>query len=274
MRPAASFRAVGAAADFGPFTEFYQRTGRLARAVWPTVTEPLPRRSELRRRLGDDEAWNDFIETPIGGVVERTFASDLVRGVVLTDALISTFARADDADLQQNKCFLYHVIGGGTGDWDVPVGGMGAVSGELERPPATPARNIRTSAEATLGPTPDGEVRYRTTAGPPSPVVLPNVVRRPDVLATRRSNGLLGRRRRGTGHARPGSQPPEGAQVKVNLLLRRLPRLRDGAVAPDAAFGGTFHINETVAHNWTPPTSSAPPARSRIRCRAKSTAIR
>ena len=31
----------------------------------------------------------------------------------------------------QNRCFLYHVIGGGTGDWDVPVGGMGAVTGEL-----------------------------------------------------------------------------------------------------------------------------------------------
>ena len=65
-------------------------------------------------------------------VLERSFASDLVRGVVLTDALISTFAGAHDADLQQNKCFLYHVIGGGTGDWDVPEGGMGAVTAALE----------------------------------------------------------------------------------------------------------------------------------------------
>ena len=37
---------------------------------------------------------------------------------------------------------------------------------------------------------------------------------------------------------------PEGAQVKVNLLLTRLPRLRDAEVAPEAAFAGTFHINE------------------------------
>lgn len=37
---------------------------------------------------------------------------------------------------------------------------------------------------------------------------------------------------------------PEGAQLKVNLLLSRLPRLRDG-VSPEAAFGGTFHINES-----------------------------
>jgi phytoene dehydrogenase-like protein len=41
----------------------------------------------------------------------------------------------------------------------------------------------------------------------------------------------------------PGPKP-EGAQVKVNLLLTRLPKLRDTTVNPHAAFGGTFHINE------------------------------
>ncbi|HEY5231380.1 MAG TPA: NAD(P)/FAD-dependent oxidoreductase, partial [Galbitalea sp.] len=40
------------------------------------------------------------------------------------------------------------------------------------------------------------------------------------------------------------SAKPEGAQVKVNLLLKRLPKLRDTSVDPTAAFGGTFHINE------------------------------
>ncbi|HEY9308348.1 MAG TPA: NAD(P)/FAD-dependent oxidoreductase, partial [Microbacterium sp.] len=39
---------------------------------------------------------------------------------------------------------------------------------------------------------------------------------------------------------------PEGAQLKVNMLLRRLPRLRDERVAPEAAFAGTFHVNETM----------------------------
>ena len=61
-------------------------------------------------------------------MLEKTFSSDLVRGVALTDGLIGTFADAQGADLRQNICFLYHVIGGGTGDWDVPIGGMGAVS--------------------------------------------------------------------------------------------------------------------------------------------------
>ena len=36
----------------------------------------------------------------------------------------------------------------------------------------------------------------------------------------------------------------EGAQLKVNMLLTRLPRLRDASVDPAAAFAGTFHINE------------------------------
>ncbi len=40
---------------------------------------------------------------------------------------------------------------------------------------------------------------------------------------------------------------PEGAQVKVNLLLGRLPRLRDTDVAPEQAFGGTVHVNEGYA---------------------------
>jgi phytoene dehydrogenase-like protein len=40
--------------------------------------------------------------------------------------------------------------------------------------------------------------------------------------------------------------PPEGAQLKVNLLLKRLPRLRDPTVDPFEAFAGTFHVNESA----------------------------
>ena len=43
-------------------------------------------------------------------------------------------------------------------------------------------------------------------------------------------------------------EPAEGSQVKVNLMLSRLPRLRDGSVTPEQAFGGTFHINQTLSH--------------------------
>ena len=44
-----SFESLGA--DFDAWQSFYERTGALARAVFPTVTEPLMRRSELKRMM-------------------------------------------------------------------------------------------------------------------------------------------------------------------------------------------------------------------------------
>jgi phytoene dehydrogenase-like protein len=44
----------------------------------------------------------------------------------------------------------------------------------------------------------------------------------------------------------PAPDVATGSQVKVNLMLSRLPRLRDGAVTAEQAFGGTFHINQTL----------------------------
>jgi phytoene dehydrogenase-like protein len=43
----------------------------------------------------------------------------------------------------------------------------------------------------------------------------------------------------------PTATKADGAQVKVNLLLKRLPKLKDESLDPVAAFGGTFHINES-----------------------------
>ncbi|HEV7741937.1 MAG TPA: NAD(P)/FAD-dependent oxidoreductase, partial [Pseudolysinimonas sp.] len=106
----------------------------------------------------------------------------------------------------------------------------GAVSGALWRAAVDAGAQLVNNAEVT-GITPDGEVTVRVgdaertiAAG----LVLANVA--PYELAR-----LLGQ-----------NQPakPEGAQVKVNLLLKRLPRLRDAGVDAVAAFGGTFHANE------------------------------
>jgi phytoene dehydrogenase-like protein/uncharacterized protein YbaR (Trm112 family) len=130
-----SFEALGAGDDFPAWEQFYADTATLAAALFPGVTDPLITRSEakahLRTATGDDSLWNRFIDNPIGEDIQRSFENDLVRGVVLTDGLIGTFAPNIDPQLDANKCFLYHVIGGGTGDWDVPIGGMGAVSGAL-----------------------------------------------------------------------------------------------------------------------------------------------
>src|SRR5690348_3241614 len=101
---------------------------RVGERLFGTLTEPLRSRGEIRRILDHDAAWAALFETPLSDLLERTFDSDAIRGTVLTDALIGTFAAADDPELRQNRCFLYHVIGG---SWDVPVGGMGALSAAL-----------------------------------------------------------------------------------------------------------------------------------------------
>ncbi|KRE81560.1 phytoene desaturase family protein [Arthrobacter sp. Soil763] len=251
---AASFAAVGAPeGEFRAFSDFYAGCGRLTRALWPTMTDPLPTRSAAKRLAalaGAEDAWEAMVERPVGEAISRALGHDLVRGVVLTDALIGTFARAGDTDLQQNICFLYHLIGGGTGDWDVPVGGMGAVSGELERAAREAGALILTSAEATSVRA-GGVVGYRHDGADhtvSAPWVLANVA--PVVLDRLRSAGEAGPGTARTGSPH-GTQNPnhlrEGAQVKVNLLLKRLPRLLDDTVSPEAAFGGTFHINETWA---------------------------
>src|SRR5439155_2119103 len=127
--PRWTFGAVGAADDEAGFNEFYRRCHIVTSPLWPTLLQPLCTRDEARRRVGDDSAWRLMVDEPIAQAITDAVSNDLVRGVMATDALIGTFARADDATLAQNVCFLYHLLGGGTGDWDVPDGGMGAVSG-------------------------------------------------------------------------------------------------------------------------------------------------
>ena len=142
------------------------------------MTAPLLTRDDAFKLVlsgGDadaEEAWQALIDRPIGQAITETVSNDLVRGVMATDALIGTFARLDDPSLEQNICFLYHLLGGGTGDWDVPIGGMGAVSGALAAAAAGFGAEITTNAEV-YAIDPDGEVRYeldgeRTSGGAPT----------------------------------------------------------------------------------------------------------
>ncbi|OBK75043.1 NAD(P)/FAD-dependent oxidoreductase [Mycobacterium sp. 1274761.0] len=237
--PSTTFAAVAAAADAEPFASFYRRARTVTTRLWPTLTAPLMSRSDAFSHVvagGDvdaESAWETLVCEPIGHGICEAVDSDLVRGVMATDALIGTFVRLDDPSLRQNICFLYHLIGNGSGEWNVPIGGMGAVSGALAAAAAGYGAEITTSAEV-YAIDPDGEVCYvrdgrehRVHAD----YILAGVT--PAVLAQ-----LVG--------AAPPAMAP-GAQVKVNLLLRRLPRLRDETVSPEQAFGGTFHINENYS---------------------------
>jgi phytoene dehydrogenase-like protein len=118
------------------------------------------------------------------------------------------------------------------------MGGMGAVTAELEAAARAAGAELRCEAEVTAIEAEPGEVavRWRDAGGAEGVARgghgLANVA--PAVL-----DRLRGRE--------PNGPAPEGAQLKVNLLLTRLPRLRDAAVAPTDAFAGTFHVNEGYA---------------------------
>lgn len=245
-------RLTGSEREYRAWQRFYGMTGRVAERVFPTLTGPLPTREELRRTVDDEEAWRTLFEEPIGVAVEENFTDDLVRGVVLTDALIGTFADAHDPTLQQNRCFLYHVIGGGTGDWDVPVGGMGALTDALAAAARAAGAVIATGHEAVRIDT-DGrtaEVTHRTADGE-------------GVAATRHVLVNASPRELAALTGDTPAAPAEGAQLKVNMLLTRLPRLRDSSVDPREAFAGTFHVAEgygQLAAAYAQAAAGEPPA--------------
>jgi len=129
------------------------------------------------------------------------------------------------------------VIGGGTGDWDVPVGGMGAVAGALEGAARAGGAALLTSADVTAidpgSATTPAEVVWTGADGREHRVGAEHVLAAcaPAVL-----DRLLGR---------PAGPAPEGSQLKLNMLLTRLPRLRSG-LDPRVAFAGTFHVHESA----------------------------
>lgn len=233
QRTSASMASLtGDRSAFERWQIFQAMLAQLARRVSSSLTEPLRSRAQLRKLVADDDVWTGLFEEPLGRLLDRAFESDLIKGVVLTDATIGTFAAAADPLLRQNRCFLYHVIGDGTGLWKVPVGGMGALSGQLAQTARDAGAEIRTTAEVRSIET-DGhraEVSCTDGARERAHHVLANVA--PAVLSE-----LLGE---------PAAGPaPEGSQLKVNMLLKRLPLLRDPLVTPEQAFAGTFHVNES-----------------------------
>jgi phytoene dehydrogenase-like protein len=219
--------------DAQAFNDFYAMTTAMAERVFGSMTEPLRSRAEFRDLVADEAAWSALFERPLSEVLETRFSSDVVRGVVATDGLIGTFASLDDPGLLPNRCFLYHVIGNGTGRWDVPVGGMGAVTRGLSQAAMAACAELRVGT-AVVGIEVSGDtVRVHTADGDTHVARDLLAGFAPAVLAE-----LLG-------DPPPPEPRPEGSQLKLNLLLKRLPRLRDGSVSPAEGFAGTLHVNES-----------------------------
>jgi phytoene dehydrogenase-like protein len=234
---ATSFRQLtGADDEFAGWQRFYGRLSTLAEDLAPTLTEPLLSSDDLAGRLRDPELWHDLRERPLADVVADHLQDDVVRGIALTDGLIGTFADVHAADGLAGRCFLYHLVGNGTGRWRVPVGGMGAVSGAMAAAARRSGAELVTRATVTrIDPRADGvTVHWTDEDGAERAVDAGHVVSgaAPSVLAE-----LTG--------GDPGPRP-SGSQLKVNMVLARLPRLRSGA-DPATAFAGTFHVDEAAA---------------------------
>ena len=210
--------------------EFYGEVAEFAHKIAPTLLQPLKTRSELKAEINLPQAWEYLVENPIGVEIDKRFNNDVVKGVVLTDALIGTFASA--YDLQANICFLYHLMGNGTGEWKVPVGGMGALVKELVRVATSAGVEILSNSKVTSVVSDESGVIAKTQSGDvyQSDYLLSNAA--PAVLAK-----LQGK-----------AQPPslDGSQMKINILLKRLPQLKSG-IDPRLAFAGTFHANESFS---------------------------
>ncbi len=207
--------------------KFYDQVSKFAKVIAPTLLKPLPTRSEIKKQLDDDQIWRILIEQPLGKTLDEYFDNDLVKGVVLTDGLIGTFTSA--YEMQANICFLYHLIGNGTGEWKVPKAGMGALVRELENKAISLGVEIKVNSKVKSVDAQPNQVIIELESGHKyeAKYLLSNVA--PQVLAKLQ------------GEVVPKSL--EGSQMKINMSLESLPRSKSVVDASDA-FVGTLHINE------------------------------
>jgi len=229
---------TGSVSDYLGYVELQAMQKSLASVIWPSLTEPLVSKAEMTKRLANDgrAAWKSLIEEPLGQVIEEKISSDLIRGLLFTDAKIGVSTYPHDPSLLQNRCFLYHVIGRGTGEWRVPRGGMGALVDELIRV-AQGTRKVSFATNATVHSVDPGEKLSSLAFD----IEGKNAeVDARFVLCNASSKELA----RLTGNRESSVTTDEGTAFKVNMLLKRLPRLRSDKYSPGDAFAGTFHVNE------------------------------
>ena len=225
---AKSIEAVsGEPREAASWSAFYGRIAKVAKLLAPTMLEPLKSESEIRELIGP-ELWREFISQPLSQTLDESFKSDLIKGIVLTDGLIGTFASAHE--VLSNICFLYHLIGNGSGEWKVPKGGMGALVAALLVRANQLGVELRSGVEATRITSSDIGAKVNTNLGEELHAKL--VIAGCSPKRLEKISGLK------------SSESRDGSQIKMNMVLRRLPRLKSG-LDPSIAFAGTFHIDES-----------------------------
>jgi phytoene dehydrogenase-like protein len=233
------FELTGNRTEYEQLKKFYNLSRVFAEHTWDSMLEPLVAKDEFKGRFDKDdvarEAWRTLAEEPLGRSIERYLQDDLVRGLVLTDAKIGVFTHPHDPSLVQNRCFLYHLIGNKTGEWKVPVGGMGAVAAELEQTARKTGAEFLTNVELL-------EIDF----GAPNKTVDFEAAGKRQSVEARFLLVNFGRNVLAKYSGRPW-QPKaedEGSVFKINMLLRRLPKLKATMHPAAEAFRGTFHSDE------------------------------
>ena len=230
---------TGSDTEYEQMKKFYKLSRVFAEHSWDSMLEPLVAKEEFKRRFDEDdtsrEAWRSLAEEPLGFAIERYLKDDLVRGLVLTDAKIGLFTHPHDPSLVQNRCFLYHLIGNKTGEWKVPVGGMGAVARALEKA----ARKAGAEFSANV------DVRALDLNGRKRSVEF-EIDGKRQTIDTRFVLVNFGRNvlAKYTASSYRPDRTDEGSVFKINMLLRRLPKLKAKKYPASEAFCGTFHSDE------------------------------
>lgn len=232
-------RLTGSDLEYQEMKRFYGLARVFADEVWDSMLEPLRSREEFRRAFRIDssaqEAWRSLVEEPLGVAIERYLQDDVLRGVVFTDGKIGVSTHPHDPSLLQNRCFLYHLIGNRTGEWRVPAGGMGQVAAELERAAREAGAELVTRAELRA-----------IECGRNSRTVNFQIEGKPHTVDARFLLVNFGRNvlARYLPHAWNPDATDEGSVFKINMLLTRLPRLKNQDHPTNEAFCGTFHCDE------------------------------
>jgi phytoene dehydrogenase-like protein len=230
---------TGSDREYEQMKKFYNLSRVFAEHAWDSMLEPLIAKDEFKTRFDADdvsrEAWRSLAEQPLGESLEHYLQNDLVRGLVLTDAKVGIFTHPHDSSLVQNRCFLYHLIGNKTGEWKVPVGGMGAVARDLEQAARKTGAEFLTNVDVS-----DVHLGGKTKTIEFELCGKRQAVDAQFLLVNFGRNIL-------SNYADKAYEPDrtdEGSVFKINMLLRRLPKLKAKNYPVDQAWCGTFHSDE------------------------------
>jgi phytoene dehydrogenase-like protein len=155
------------------------------------------------------------------------------------------------------------LIGNKTGEWKVPVGGMGAVSSELERAARKAGAEMLTNVHI------HALKRHGKTRTVEFHVNGKDETVEARFLLVNFGRNLLAKF---TGRFYQPDRTDEGSVFKINMLLSRLPKLKQKKFRHEA-FCGTFHSDEGY-QQMNLSYDEASDGRLPRKCRAKSIATR